>query len=346
MNRNINRLAITFLLLLASSFYSGIFGQTIIKPPRLNPGDTIGLIAPGWLITEEQLQESIDQISQLGFTPIYTERIIGKFGYFSGTDEQRAEDVNEMFLNPQVKGIFCANGGYGCTRILKLIDYQAIINNPKIIIGYSDATALLNAIHLKTNLVTFHGPISRTIKYNYSTSLLEKVMISPIENLLIESYQAYLENINEKPEYDRYTITSGNATGELVGGNLTLITSMIGTEYQLDFTNKLVFIEDIGEEPYRIDRMLTQLIESGELKKASGIIFGILRGCEKSDESKAPNSFTLREVIEDRMKPLNIPSVYGLSFGHLNNNFTIPIGIKAKLDAENHTIELLDIAVE
>jgi len=133
MNRHKTIFAITFLLLLASSFSGGIFGQTIIKPPRLIAGDTIGLIAPGWFISEEQLQESIDQITAFGFIPIYTERILGRIGYFSGTDEQRAEDINEMFLNPQVKGIMCANGGYGCTRILKLLDYQAIIDNPKII---------------------------------------------------------------------------------------------------------------------------------------------------------------------------------------------------------------------
>ena len=333
------------MLLLGISLTNELYGQVPLKPVRLNYGDTIGLIAPGWLITEEQLQESINQITKLGFVPIYSERILGKNGYFSGTDKQRAKDINEMFLNPHVKGIFCTNGGYGCTRILNLIDYQTIIENPKIIIGYSDVTALLNAINQKTNLITFHGPISRTVKYEYSASQLERVLINPNQKLTIESYQEYLNYRKDKPEYNRYTITSGIATGKLIGGNLTLITSMIGTEYQLDFTDKIVFIEDIGEEPYKIDRMLTQLIETGELQKASGIVFGIMKGCEKSDKSKAPNSFTLREVIEERIKPLNIPSVYGLSFGHLGNNFTIPIGIKAKLDTDKMTIELLENAV-
>ena len=340
------RYLILILILLGTISVNDLLGQISIKPPRLYQGDTIGLIAPGWLITEKQLQESIDQISQLGFVPFYTEKILGKNGYFSGTDEQRATDLNEMFLNPQVKGIICANGGYGCTRILDLIDYQAIKENPKVIIGYSDVTALLNAIHQKTNLITFHGPISRTIKYDYSASQFEKVVKNPKKKLIIKSYPKYLEKSAEKSEYKRYTITSGKAKGDLVGGNLTLITSMIGTEYQLDFTDKIVFIEDIGEEPYKIDRMLTQLIKTGELQKASGIVFGILRACEKSEKSKAPNSFTLKEVIEERIKPLNIPAVYGLSFGHLSNNFTIPIGIMAKLDANKMTIELLEKAVK
>lgn len=340
------RFTILILLVVGTSSVNSLLGQNLVKPSRLHRGDTIGLIAPGWFITEKQLQESINQIEQLGFVPLYTKRILGKYGYFSGTDEQRAADLNEMFSNSSVKGIICANGGYGCTRILNLIDYQAIKENPKVIMGYSDVTALLNAIHQKTKLVTFHGPISRTVKSAYSASQLEKVLIDPEKKLRIENYKKYLELATDRPEYSRYTITSGSAKGELVGGNLTLIISMIGTAYQLDFTDKIVFIEDIGEEPYRIDRMLTQLIETGELQKASGIVFGILRGCEKSDQSKAPNSFTLREVIEERIKPLNIPAVYGLSFGHLYNNFTIPIGIKAKLDADNMSIQLLEKAVD
>lgn len=337
---------IIFLLVLGITLTNKTYKQNPLKPERLNYGDTVGLIAPGWQITEEELQEAIKQITELGFVPIYPERILSKNGYFSGTDEQRAKSINEMFLNPHVKGIFCTNGGYGCTRILDLIDYQTVKENPKIIIGYSDVTALLNAINQKTNLITFHGPIGRTVKYEYSASQLEKVLVNPKQKLTIESYQEHLDNAKDKPEYNRYTITPGKATGKLTGGNLTIITSLIGTEYQLDFTDKIVFIEDIGEEPYRIDRMLTQLIETGELQKASGIVFGIMKGCDKSDETIAPNSFTLREVIEERIKPLNIPSVYGLSFGHLDNNFTIPIGIKAKLDTDKMTIELLENAAD
>lgn len=146
------------LLVVGTSSVNSLLGQNLVKPSRLHRGDTIGLIAPGWFITEKQLQESINQIEQLGFVPLYTKRILGKYGYFSGTDEQRAADLNEMFSNSSVKGIICANGGYGCTRILNLIDYQAIKENSKVIMGYSDVTALLNAIHQKTKLVTFHGP--------------------------------------------------------------------------------------------------------------------------------------------------------------------------------------------
>ncbi len=338
--------------LLLVSLFHGIFsscilfGQVSVKPSRLHQGDTIGLIAPGWMITKEQLQESIEKIKQIGFVPIYTKSILGQNGYFSGTDKQRAEDLNEMFLNPHVKGIFCANGGYGCTRILSLIDYKAIKKNPKVIIGFSDVTALLNAIHEKTNLITFHGPISRTINNEYSLTQFEKVVINPLKGFVIESSIEDLDKAVNQEEYARYTITSGKAKGEIIGGNLTLITTMIGSEFQMDFTGKIVFIEDIGEEPYRIDRMLTQLINAGLLQKASGLAFGIFKGCNNSSKSIAPNSFSLREVIEERIKPLNIPAVYGLSFGHNKNNFTIPIGIKAQMDADKMTIELLEMAVK
>lgn len=331
------------LIIGASNFLNG---QALVKPNRLHLGDTIGLIAPGWLITEAQLNESIEQIKQFGYVPFYSQRILGVNGYFSGTDKERAADLNEMFLNPHVKAIFCVNGGYGCTRILNLLDYKGIEKNPKILVGFSDISALLNAIHLKTHLVTFHGPYSRTIKYDYNSTQFNSVVVNPTSTYVIESSEEDFLKSTEKTEYSRYTITSGNVTGQLIGGNLTIITSLIGTDYQLDFTNKIVFLEDVGEEPYRIDRMLTQLIEAGQLQKAAGIAFGIFQDCEKSDITYAPNSFLLKEVIDERIKPLNIPAVYGLSFGHNKNNFTIPIGVKAKLDADAKTIELLETAVK
>jgi muramoyltetrapeptide carboxypeptidase len=336
----------TIVLVLVFATSNLLNGQALVKPNRLQLGDTIGLIAPGWLITEAQLKESIEQIKQFGYVPFYTPRILGVNGYFSGTDKERAADLNEMFLNPHVKAIFCVNGGYGCTRILNLLDYKGIERNPKILVGFSDVSAILNAIQQKANLVTFHGPYSRTIKYDYNSSQFNSIAVNPASNFVIESSEEDLKKSTEKAEYSRYTITSGSAIGQLIGGNLTIITSLIGTNYQLDFTNKIVFIEEVGEEPYRIDRMLTQLIEAGELQKAAGIAFGIFQDCEKSDRTYAPNSFLLKEVIEERIKPLNIPAVYGLSFGHNKNNFTIPIGINAKLNADAKTIELLETAVK
>lgn len=313
---------------------------SIIKPIRLYPGDKVGLAAPAWLISEDDLNVSIERLKQLGFEPVYSDRILGQQGYFSGTDQARADDFNSMVKNPEIKAIIFVNGGYGCTRILNLLDYDAIKKNPKIIMGFSDCTALINAIYENTGLITFHGPISRTLHHSYSRQQFENITINPTYRYVIESSNDDLYKSDGNKTFERYTITSGKAQGKLIGGNLTLICSMIGTPYQLDLQDKIVMIEDIGEEPYRIDRMLTQLISSGELSKVAGIAFGICKGCDKSDKSIAPNSFTLKQVIEERIKPLNIPAVYGLSFGHNENNFTFPIGLDAELDADNMTITL------
>jgi len=352
MNRR-NFLSIGFGLTMSSLLPKRLIAQNIpeqsnratLKPARLRMGDKIGLVAPAWLITENDLQASIKNMKQLGFKPVYSDKIIGKHGYFSGTDKERADDFNNMIKNPGIKGIIFAAGGYGGARILDLIDYEMIKKNPKVIMGFSDNTALINSIHKKTGLITFHGPISRTIHREYNTKQFKDIVVHPTNNYTIESSDDDLQKSVEDTIFERYTITSGKAQGELVGGNLTLICSMIGTPYHIDLKGKIVMIEDVGEEPYRIDRMLTQLIACDELTKASGIAFGISRGCDKSSKTIAPNSFTLREVIEDRIKPLKIPAVHGLSFGHNVNNFTFPIGIRANLDADNMTIELPEKAV-
>lgn len=312
-----------------------------IRASRLHPGDKIGLVAPAWLVTESDLRLSIEKIKHLGFKPVYSDKIRGKHGYFSGTDKERADDFNNMIKNPEIKAVIFVNGGYGCTRILDLIDYEAIKKNPKIIMGFSDCTALINAIYKNVGLITFHGPISRTIHQGYNRQQFENLLVRPTDRYVIKSTDDDLRKSANDKTADRYTITPGKAQGKLVGGNLTLICSMIGTPYQIDCKDKIVMIEDIGEEPYRIDRMLTQLIASGELSKAAGIAFGICKRCDKSTKSSTPNSFTLRQVIEERIKQLNIPAVYGLSFGHNINNFTFPIGSEAELNANKMTITLI-----
>lgn len=317
---------------------------TTIKPERLSPGDKIGLVAPAFLISPNDLDTSINGIKKLGFEPVYSDQILGRQGYFSGTDQERADDFNNMIENPEIKAVIFANGGYGCTRILDRVNYDAIKKNPKIIMGFSDCTALINAIHKNTGLITFHGPVSRTLHQEYSRRQFENVAVNPTDRYVIDSSDKDLQKSDQNKIFERYTLTPGKAHGELAGGNLTLICSLMGTPYQIDLKGKIVVIEDIGEEPYRIDRMLTQLIASGELSKASGIAFGICKGCD--DSSIAPNSFTLRQVIEERIKPLNIPAVYGLSLGHNENNFTLPIGLKAELDADNKTITLIEKPVK
>lgn len=316
-----------------------------IKPNRLQAGDKVGLIAPGWLITEKNLSDSQAALIKLGLEPVHTHRIMQPWGCFSNTDDERVADIHEMFGNPAIKGIVCVKGGYGCTRMLGMLNYELIRANPKPLIGFSDVTALVNAIYQRAGLVAFHGPVGTTIHRDYNAEQFRRVVMEPSAPHLIPNAEGDLERAKQYSVSQRYTIVSGNAEGRLAGGNLVLITCMLGTPYEVDLAGKIVCIEEIGEEPYRIDRMLTQLIEAGQLQKAAGIAFGICNDCETSEKDNAPNSFTLREVIEERIKPLGIPAAYGLSFGHNIHNLTLPIGTRARLDADSMTIELLDTAV-
>ncbi|MDO6810547.1 LD-carboxypeptidase [Zobellia galactanivorans] len=313
-----------------------------IRPKRLKKGDTIGLIAPGYAIAPPILEEAKKTLKSMGFKPFHTNRIIGNYGYLSNTDEERAKDLNEMFANPDIDGILCARGGYGCTRIMQMIDYETIKKNGKTFIGFSDITALLNGIYQETGLVTFHGPVGSTLNDPYSIRQLEKVVMFPRAPLAIQNVELLNPELRTNPEFERYTITEGIATGKLVGGSLTLINALIGTPHEIDFTDTIVCIEDVEEAPYRIDRMLTQLIEGSTFKKAAGILIGVCAGCNASTN---PKSFSLKEVMLDRIRPLGIPAVYGMSFGHVENNFTFPIGITGKMDAAKMNLQLLEKAV-
>ncbi len=304
----------------------------------LNKGDNIGLIAPGYAFPLGVLEETKSTLDKLGFKSYHTDRILNPHGYFSNTDDERAADINHMFENSNIDAILCIRGGYGCTRILDQLDYGTIAKNPKALIGFSDVTALLNGIFKMTGLVTFHGPVGSTLNDTFSMQAFINILSTYSENSIIANAQLEDKYVSVN-EYERYTITPGIATGRLYGGSLTLINAMIGTPHEIDFTNALVCIEDVEEAPYRIDRMLTQLIASRTFRNAAGIIFGVCAGC---NESTNPNSFSLKEVILDRIKPLNIPSVYGMSFGHVNQNFTFPIGVNATLNTEEQTITLLE----
>jgi muramoyltetrapeptide carboxypeptidase len=314
-----------------------------MKNPKLLPkpllkGFTVGLIAPGYAFPEKIIAEVSALLNDMGYEPYYTHRILERHGYFSNTDEERAADMNHMFSNTNVDAILCIRGGYGCTRILGMLDYDNIKANPKPLIGFSDVTALLNGIHKMTGLIAFHGPVGSSLDDSYTKQCF-KNMLSVSEELPVISNTELEPKYTNDPIYERYTITSGRAEGELCGGSLTLINALIGTPHEIDFTDKLVCIEDIDEAPYRIDRMLTQLVEGPTFKKAAGIIFGVCIGC---NESSNPNSFSLKEVLLDRIRPLGIPAVYGMSFGHVKQNFTFPIGAKASFDTHTMTISILE----
>ncbi len=315
---------------------------SVIKPPRLKAGDKLAIVAPGSYISEEELQDSIKNLNELGFETTYSEKILLQIGYFAGTDKERAEDLMEKFSDKSVNGIVCARGGYGCSRILPMLDYDVIRMNPKVLIGYSDVTALLYGIYQKTGLISFHGPVGTSTFNDYSVDNFKKVLINPERTSLFKNSTSGMdENI-----YGVTTIVKGKGRGRLVGGNLSIMVSLIGTEFDVDYSNKIIFIEEIGEEPYRIDRMLTQLLQAGKFDHAAGIMMGIFRKCEvKEEDASFIKSFNLIEVLKDRLGSLKIPVVYGMSFGHVKDKFTIPFGALAEIDAGKQTFTLLEKAV-
>lgn len=313
-----------------------------IKPQKLKTGDTIGLVSPGGFITEQQLEEAKTNISSLGFSVVAAKNILNRYGYLAGTDKERAHDLHEMFGNKRIDGIVCVRGGYGCARVLDFLDYNLIKRNPKILIGYSDITALLYGIYSQTGLTGFHGPVATSTFNEFSVNIFKNVLMNPQRQISLHSA---IEDTT-KNEYKHFIIRSGKAKGKLVGGNLSIVASLIGTKYDVDTKGKIIFLEEVGEEPYRVDRMLTQMIQAGKFKYASGVALGVFTKCEsKPDESGIANSFSVSEVLRERLFQLEIPVYYGLSFGHIVNKFTLPFGINAELDVDNQELTLLEKAV-
>ena len=310
-----------------------------ILPKRLNKGDLIGLVTPGSSVSEEELAECISKLEGLGFRTTYNDTVLSEYGYFAGPDQERAEELMEMFAREDVDAVWCVRGGYGSIRILDLLDYEVIRQNPKVLIGYSDITAILTAIYQESGLVTYHGPVGTSDFNNFSLRSIRKVLMNPGQEY---KYPHKREKETRKnPEYDRYTITGGKAEGELIGGNVSVLDSIIGTRFEPNFENKIAYLEDIGEKTYRIDKMVFHLLSGTNLKKAAGIVMGVFTDCNINEEP----TLSLKTALDDLLKPLGIPVSYGLSFGHIKRQVTIPSGIRATMDADKNTFRLLEPAV-
>ena len=310
-----------------------------IKPRALKPGDTIGLIAPGSPVSEEVYLKARKQLEALGFQVRDSKNLRASHGYLAGTDAQRLEDIHEAFANPEIQGIWCIRGGYGTTRLLPMLDYDLIRKNPKILIGYSDITALIQGIFLKTGLIGFHGPVAATTFTDYTLKNFRQMVMGAPGPINIES----LPGEGEIPGQETVVWVDGKGEGPLAGGNLSLLAALAGTPYALDCRDKLLFIEDVGEKPYRIDRMLTQLLQSTRLDQAAGIILGKFNDCEPEEGDL---SLSLEETLKDRLIPLNIPLISGFTFGHIDNMCTFPVGVKAVLDTARKSISLKESPVD
>jgi muramoyltetrapeptide carboxypeptidase len=326
---------------IGKSIDSANMSPKILKPNRLQIGDTIGVIAPSSALPEHVLNRALTNLQNLGFKLKEGKHIRAMRGYLAGTEQQRLEDIHNMFADPTVKGIWCLRGGYGAARLLPDLDFKLIKKNPKVFIGYSDITALHVAIADKTGLVTFHGPVGTSDYNDYTLNHVKNVLMTPVAPYKIELSEENLKK--ESNLFKTEVISAGKGRGRLTGGNLSLLSSAAGTPFaSKSFAGKIVFMEDIDERPYRVDRMLTQLLQSSDLKKAAGIALGVFDGC---NPNKDENSLSLMECFQDRLGNLGIPVLYGLSFGHISHQFTLPMGIEAELDTDNKILTFLETAV-
>jgi muramoyltetrapeptide carboxypeptidase len=307
----------------------------ILLGKRLKIGDTIGLVAPAGIESTDKIEKGIEKLKSLGFNIKTGKHIYDKWGYFAGKDEDRAEDIMSMFEDDEVHMVLCVRGGYGAMRIIPYLDFHKVKKNPKVFMGYSDITVLLNTMYQKEGLITFHGPM-------INSSLQVEETLESFLNTIMRGYEEYY--IKNPVHMPMVSNTDKSAEGRIVGGNLSLICSVLGTPYEIDIKDKLLFIEEVGEAPYRIDRMLTQLQLTGKLKECAGIILGQFTDCDGEEEEK--NIFTLSQVLEDRIMNLNKPVLTNFMCGHDNPKLVLPIGAKARLNCRKGEIEVLQAVVE
>ena len=305
-----------------------------IYPKGLKKGSTIGLCAPSG--PSHDLTE-IDGFKKLliekGFKVREGKYIRKHYGYFTSTDAQRAEEFMELIEDSSVDAIFFTRGGWGCARILDLLDYEIIKNNPKIILGFSDITSLLIAITHKTGLITFHGPNGNASWEQPSYQWIEKLLF--LEKSIL--YEAKgMQTTSQK------TIVSGISEGQLIGGNLSVISGILGSKYIPSWENKILFLEEVGEEPYRVDRMLTHMKLNGVFDQLSGVVLGQFKKCIAEEPNWA---FTVEEVLQQHFGNLKIPVFTGAPIGHVKDKYILPIGQKVQIDSDKFTIRTLSKSV-
>ncbi len=314
----------------------------LVKPRMLNRGDTVGIVAPSSPPCEPgDIEFTFSWLDRLGLKYKVGKHVFERMGDYAGSDQHRLEDLHNLWADPEVKAILPLRGGNGAVRLLPGLDFELIASNPKILIGYSDISGLLIPIHQRTGLVTFHGPTAGSFyKSSYTYRYYRKAILQAAPIGLVADPEG---RDPWKPEYPptRMVLAEGSARGRLIGGCLTLLRQLEGSSYAMQTAGKLVFIEDVQEEPHNVDRILSQLLLAGRLKDASGIVIGECLHCRPGDSGRnsIASSGSLEEVFRERLGGLGIPVVYGLRFGHGLQQFTLPLGVTASLTASDRVVK-------
>ncbi|AMY12900.1 putative murein peptide carboxypeptidase [Luteitalea pratensis] len=312
------------------------------KPRRLRPGDVVGIVDPASATWDPvDVDIVVESLAALGLKARLGAHLMDRHGYLAGRDEDRAADVMAMFTDPGVAAVHALRGGWGCARLLPHLDFEAIAKNPKILLGYSDITALLLPVYAKGRFVTFHGMNGDSEWNRFNVDWFRRVLMQGEAVTMTNPLSAGDQLV---PVENRIrTITPGQARGHLVGGNLTVLTTIVGSGLLPDFTDAILFVEDVQEAPYRIDRMFMQLSLSGVLGKLKGVIFGRCTKCEPGDGGYG--SLTISDILDDYLKPLKVPAWEGAQIGHIDRQFIMPLGVQAEIDADRGSIRLLEPAV-
>ncbi len=310
----------------------------IVKPKKLAKGDLIGIISPASSPDElSKIESGVKYLENIGYR-VEVGKNVGKYlGYLAGNDEERLEDLHYMFGKKEIKAIICVRGGYGSPRILDKINYKLIQNNPKIFVGYSDITALQMAFLNKTGLVTFAGPMLAVDFYDDVSPFTEEMFWA-----LVTSNKKY-GKIQPPGDEKIFSLTKGMSKGRIIGGNLALIDSLIGTSYLPPVKDKILLLEEVGELPYRIDRMLNHLRLANVFSQLNGAILGAFTDCNESDPSK--RTLTLGEVVADYFDHMKFPVVYNFKHGHIKDSITIPFGVTVKVNSSRSNVEIMEGAV-
>ncbi len=315
--------------------------ETLARPPRLARGSRIALVAPaGPLLEADDIRRAEALCGALDYEPVVGAHAGGHAGYFSGTDAERLADLNHAFRDPSIDAVWCLRGGYGVTRILDGVDFTALARRPRPVIGYSDITALLAGVTRQAGIVAFHSPTARAGMNPFSRLHFLRVLASPTAATLAPlppSADVLVPHANRV-----VTIRGGRADGTLAGGNLTLLQCLIGTRYFPELDGALLFLEDVNEDLYRIDRMLAHLRMVGALARLRGVLVGRFTGLRRY---MSDGAMGVEQVLDHYFRPLGVPVAYGLPIGHIDDQWTVPVGVRARFDADAGSLELLEPAV-
>ena len=316
--------------------------RPMVKPKALKPGDTVGLITPSSYVFDTwRIDLAAARLEASLGVKCKTGRFVkSRHGYMAGTEKERLDDLHAMFADTSVAGVFCLEGGYGTERLLSGIDYELLRRNPKILLGYSDITGLHLAITRRAGLVTFHGPVALGSMPSWSLASLKKALFSPEP---IGELANPPEDDQNWPAFPLHTVSAGKARGAIAGGNLTLVSTTMGTPYEIDARGKILFLEDTGEAPYRVDRMLTQLKLAGKLQEAAGIVWGTCTECTPAKSSFEVN-LSMSDLLDEILGDLGKPVLSGLVFGHTKEKATLPMGVAAELDAGAKKVAIVEAA--